>query len=70
MKIYPVIIAGGSGTRFWPLSRQHRPKQFLPLATSRPLIVDTALRLKGLAKPADTFVVCGAAHAKAVRGSR
>ena len=32
MKIYPVIMAGGSGTRFWPLSRKNRPKQFLALA--------------------------------------
>lgn len=63
MKIYPVIMAGGSGTRFWPLSRKATPKQFLPLATERPLIADTAARLKGLAKPSDTFVVCGKLHA-------
>jgi mannose-1-phosphate guanylyltransferase len=31
MKIFPVVMAGGSGTRFWPLSRKNRPKQFLPL---------------------------------------
>ncbi len=33
MMLYPVVMAGGSGTRFWPLSRKARPKQFLPLAT-------------------------------------
>ena len=32
---YAVIIAGGYGTRFWPLSRRDRPKQFLPLAPPR-----------------------------------
>jgi mannose-1-phosphate guanylyltransferase len=65
MALYPVIMAGGSGTRFWPLSRKARPKQFLPLASSSPLITDTAARLKGLASVKDTFVVCGPLHAKA-----
>ncbi len=64
-RLYPVIIAGGSGTRFWPLSRQSRPKQFLALATQAPLISDTAERLSGLAGIDDTFVVCGKAHAAA-----
>lgn len=67
MKIYPVIMAGGSGTRFWPLSRADRPKQFLALATDKPLIVETFRRMRGLAGAKDTFVVCGAAHEKAVR---
>ncbi|XXF77253.1 mannose-1-phosphate guanylyltransferase [Myxococcaceae bacterium GXIMD 01537] len=65
MALYPVIMAGGSGTRFWPLSRKARPKQFLPLASKLPLITDTALRLKGLASVKDTFVVCGPLHARA-----
>jgi mannose-1-phosphate guanylyltransferase len=65
MALYPVIMAGGSGTRFWPLSRQARPKQFLPLASKLPLITDTAARLKGLASLKDTFIVCGPLHAKA-----
>jgi mannose-1-phosphate guanylyltransferase len=60
-------MAGGSGTRFWPLSRKARPKQFLALATHRPLIVETVDRLKGLASPARTYVVCGPVHARAVR---
>ena len=67
MTLYPVVMAGGSGTRFWPLSRKARPKQFLALATNRPLIVETVDRLKGLATPARTFVVCGPVHARAVR---
>ena len=64
MALYPVIMAGGSGTRFWPLSRQARPKQFLPLASKSPLITDTAARLKGLASMKNTFIVCGPLHAR------
>jgi len=67
MTLYPVVMAGGSGTRFWPLSRRARPKQFLALATDRPLIVETVDRLRGLATPARTYVVCGPVHARAVR---
>jgi len=67
--LYPVIIAGGSGTRFWPLSRASRPKQFLPLASDRPLLADTAARLKGLAPPSRTLVVCGKLHARSVRAA-
>ena len=67
MTLYPVVMAGGSGTRFWPLSRKARPKQFLALATDRPLIVETVNRLKGLVTPGRTYVVCGPVHARAVR---
>jgi mannose-1-phosphate guanylyltransferase len=66
-RIHPVIMAGGSGTRFWPLSRTRKPKQFLPLASERPLIVDTLERLPPLCRAKDAFVVCGKAHAPAVR---
>ncbi len=65
-KLYPVIMAGGAGTRFWPLSRRSRPKQFLPLASSRPLVTETAERLSGLAVPKDLYVVCGKAHVQSV----
>lgn len=67
MHLYPVIMAGGSGTRFWPLSRKLRPKQFLPLASKSPLIVDTVKRLEGLAPLSNTYVVCGKSHAPRVR---
>lgn len=65
--VYPVIMAGGSGTRFWPLSRVKRPKQFLALATEKPLITETANRMKGLASAKDLFVVCGKVHAAPVK---
>ncbi|HET8542101.1 MAG TPA: mannose-1-phosphate guanylyltransferase [Anaeromyxobacter sp.] len=67
MKIYPVVMAGGSGTRFWPLSRKDRPKQFLPLAGDAPLLAATVARLPPLAKARETYVVCGPAHATAAR---
>lgn len=46
MKIIPVILAGGKGERFWPLSTPENPKQCLPLVSDQPMIVDTYNRLK------------------------
>lgn len=43
--LWTVILAGGVGSRFWPVSTPSRPKQILPLATSRPLIEDTLERI-------------------------
>lgn len=60
---WAVIVAGGSGTRFWPLSTPARPKQLLPLASTRPLAVDTLQRLEGLIPPERTLLVTGAALA-------
>jgi len=42
---HAVLLAGGSGTRFWPLSRAKRPKQFLSLATEKTLLAETAERV-------------------------
>jgi mannose-1-phosphate guanylyltransferase len=67
MKVFPVVMAGGSGTRFWPLSRKARPKQFLALAGDAPLLRATVDRLPPLARLDRTFVVCGPGHAAAVR---
>jgi mannose-1-phosphate guanylyltransferase len=46
MKTVAVIVAGGKGERFWPYSRKSRPKQVLSLTSEKPLILETALRLK------------------------
>ncbi|MFB6264098.1 MAG: mannose-1-phosphate guanylyltransferase [Bradymonadaceae bacterium] len=54
-----VILAGGAGTRFWPSSRRHRPKQLLELAGDRPLIRQTADRLRDAPAVDDLLVVCG-----------
>ena len=50
MKIQPVILSGGSGTRLWPLSREFYPKQLLPLVTELSLLQDTVKRLENLDK--------------------
>lgn len=67
--VFTVIMAGGSGTRFWPLSRSSLPKQFLPLTSKQPLIAETMKRMAGLSTPARTSVVCGAKHAALVKKS-
>jgi mannose-1-phosphate guanylyltransferase len=65
MSLHAVILAGGSGTRFWPLSRARRPKQFLALATRRTLIAETSGRVEAIADA--VWVVCGKDHEQAVR---
>ena len=65
--VFTVIMAGGSGTRFWPLSRSSLPKQFLPLTSKQPLIAETMKRMSGLSTPSRTSVVCGAKHAALVK---
>ncbi len=47
-KIVPIVIAGGSGTRLWPSSRNSFPKQFQTLYGTKSLFQETLLRLKGL----------------------
>lgn len=47
MAIRPVILAGGAGTRLWPLSTTRSPKQFHALGTAHPLLTETALRVQG-----------------------
>src|SRR4051812_38005047 len=61
-QIHPVILCGGSGTRLWPLSRQSRPKQFLPLAGERSLLQDTIARVASLPQSAAPIVVCNDEH--------
>ncbi|WP_419308133.1 mannose-1-phosphate guanylyltransferase/mannose-6-phosphate isomerase [Chromohalobacter israelensis] len=57
----PVILAGGNGTRLWPLSRRDTPKQFLPLLERRSMLQATLARLDGLTT-ARPIVVCTDAH--------
>src|SRR5881394_1847116 len=67
MNIQPVILCGGAGTRLWPLSREHYPKQLLALHGEHSLLQQTALRLRGadsgpFHEAADPLVVCNEEH--------
>src|SRR5260370_38993932 len=54
---YPVILAGGRGTRFWPLSRKRRAKQVLALDGKRTMVQHTVSRLKPLAGEKSFWVI-------------
>src|SRR5688572_891171 len=60
---WAVVLAGGSGTRFWPLSTPQQPKQLLPLAGSGSTAEETVERLTGLIPRERVLVVTGAALA-------
>lgn len=61
--IVPVILAGGSGTRLWPLSRSSYPKQFLRLLNEHSLLQNTLLRLRNLDLPfVEPIIICGEEH--------
>lgn len=64
--LVPVVLAGGSGTRLWPLSRQQFPKQFLKLFGNESMLQQTLLRLNGFPDLAEPIVVCNEEHRFAV----
>ena len=63
---WAVILAGGIGTRFWPLSTPDRPKQLLPLVDEHPLLVNTLDRMAPLVPPERTLVLTNAALVPAI----
>lgn len=63
MRTYGVIMAGGGGTRFWPLSRRETPKQFLKLSGKESMVNETIDRLTGIAGKEDIFVVTNVTQA-------
>lgn len=67
MSRWAVILAGGVGSRFWPLSTPRRPKQLLPLVSDAPLLSDTVARLAPLIPAERTLIVTNAALAASVR---
>ncbi len=63
---YAVIIAGGRGRRFWPLSREAKPKQLLSLDGDKTLIRQTVDRIGSEIPPERIFIVTGASHAESL----
>ncbi|RDD63664.1 mannose-1-phosphate guanylyltransferase/mannose-6-phosphate isomerase [Ferruginivarius sediminum] len=61
-RIHPVVLAGGGGTRLWPLSRQLYPKQFFPLLGEQSLLRDTLDRVGDHQRFAAPIVVCNEEH--------
>ena len=65
--LHPVIMAGGSGTRFWPRSRRHRPKQLIRIFGEGSMIQQTVSRLQASFPPESFLVMTNAAQAEEVR---
>lgn len=66
MNIYGVIMAGGGGTRFWPLSRQEKPKQILNLSGKDTMIGETVSRLSLVVPKEDIFIVTNEAQRESI----
>ena len=60
--IVPVILSGGSGSRLWPLSREHYPKQLLAFIGEQTMLQETARRLKGSPEVRRAVVICNEEH--------
>jgi mannose-1-phosphate guanylyltransferase len=67
LMLHALVMAGGSGTRFWPVSREKTPKQLLRLLGERSLLQSTIDRLDGLVAPQETLVATAAALATPIR---
>jgi len=67
INIQAVIMAGGSGTRFWPLSRGKRPKQFLPIVSRRTMIEDTIERLLPLIPYSQIYTIANRAQTQVIK---
>ena len=63
MKNYGVIMAGGGGTRFWPLSRKERPKQLLNLSGKEIMVNETIDRVAKSVNMEDIFIVTNVSQA-------
>ena len=63
--MFAIVMAGGSGTRLWPLSRRRSPKQLLALTGDTSLLQQTVARLGTLLKPHDIYVITSQAHVRA-----
>src|SRR3990167_9104506 len=61
MQVFPIILAGGSGTRLWPLSRKDYPKQFLKLHGEHSLLQQTLMRAEQISHE-QVFIIANEAH--------
>jgi mannose-1-phosphate guanylyltransferase len=66
MTRWAVVLAGGIGSRFWPLSTPERPKQLLPLVNDQPLLANTLGRLRDIVPPDHTLVLTNASLTAAI----
>lgn len=64
--LYAVILAGGSGTRFWPVSRKSNPKQFINITGEGTLLQETLARIKPMVSGSHIFIVTNTAYRKAI----
>ncbi len=60
--VYAILLAGGSGTRLWPISRQLYPKQLACFSGKYSLVQNTIIRLDSMIDDDRIFVVCGESH--------
>lgn len=64
--MYAVIMAGGRGTRFWPRSRDKKPKHLLDIISKKTIIQETVDRIKPMINPDNVLIVTGKKHARAL----
>ncbi len=69
LRIRAVIMAGGRGTRFWPLSRRNKPKQFLAIVSEKTMLEETVERLSPLIPWRDIYAVANLSQTKAIRAA-
>lgn len=67
MKIYALVLAGGGGVRFWPLSRQNSPKQLLNLSGKDIMINETLQRIDGIIKSDNIYIITSEMQAEAMK---
>ncbi len=65
--MHAVIMAGGRGTRFWPRSREKKPKHLLDITSDKTIIQETVDRIRPLVDPENILIVTGAKHARELR---
>ncbi len=65
--LHAIVMAGGSGTRFWPKSRRNRPKQLLRLHGDATMLQQTVARIAPMVPPGRTYIITGADQAEATK---